>query len=100
MNKSIGIKEVLSGGEKYNSVLFRLHFKASDDYRTGFMARHNAAIPVRRNRTKRVIRETWKRYFKKGNYIFILKPAAMNASAEKIKKELERIAGLIGCEKF
>lgn len=98
MRKSI--YNIIKSGRKLKSNLFNLYFKERDDYKIGFIASSKIGKPVKRNYAKRVIREYWKKNFKKGDFIFVLKPGIIDRTKEEILKEIERMVEFIKCENF
>jgi len=93
MRKSIS--EIIKAGKSIKGKLFNVYYRESAYYKIGFIASSRIGKPVKRNYVKRVIRELWRKNFKKGDFIFVLKPSSLNSKREEIEKEIERMVKLI-----
>jgi len=93
MRKSIS--EIIKAGKRIKGNLFNIYYRERGNYKIGFIASSKIGKPVRRNYVKRVIRELWRKNFKKGDFIFVLKPPSLNSKREEIEKEIERMVKLI-----
>ena len=83
------IREILKEGKKIDTEFFILYFKKREDLKIGFLLNSKIGKPVKRNKAKRIIREIVKKYFKSGDFIFVLKKNVI----EKGKDEIEKIFG-------
>ncbi len=89
------VREIMSGGSRCRTSLFNLYYVRSAGYKIGFISRHTSGNPSQRNFGKRIIREYWRRKFKTGDYIFVIKPPLVVSDAGKLIGELEKISGMI-----
>lgn len=92
------VQMLIKTGKRYNSSFFRVHLKSSDNYKTGFIASRKTGKASERTRIKRIIREFWRKNFKTGDFLFILKPGIEKTDGDKILKELENTADKIKCK--
>jgi len=93
MRKSIF--EIIKTGKRIKGNLFNVYYRERVNYKIGFIASSKIGKPVRRNYVKRVIRELWRKNFKEGDFIFVLKQSSLNIKREEIEKEIERMVKLI-----
>ena len=98
MRKSIS--EIIKEGKRVKGDLFNIYYRESVNYKIGFIASSKIGKSVKRNYVKRIIRELWKKNFKKGDFIFVLKPPSLNCKREEIEKEIERMVKLVKWENF
>lgn len=91
------VQMLIKTGKRYNSTFFHIHLKPSDIYKTGFIANRKTGKASERTRIKRIIREFWRKNFKTGDFLFILKPCIEKTGREKILKELENTVNKIKC---
>ncbi|MBN1446229.1 MAG: ribonuclease P protein component [Candidatus Omnitrophica bacterium] len=89
---------LLKTGKRYSFPSFRVYFKPSADYKTGFIAGRKIGSASKRSRLKRIIREFWRKNFKAGDYLFILKEGIEPSGREKILGELEIAAERVKCK--
>jgi ribonuclease P protein component len=94
------VHQLLKIGKKYNSSFFRIYLKPSDIYKIGFLANRKIGKSSERNRIKRITREFWRKNFKKGEFVFVLKPGIEKTGISEIIKELAKTADKVKCEDF
>ncbi|MCM8777729.1 MAG: ribonuclease P protein component [Candidatus Omnitrophica bacterium] len=87
-------------GRQYKTSLFKIYFLPSDKYKIGFLARSKIGKASQRNYTKRIIREFWRKEFKKGNFLFVLYQAITYSERNLLIEELKDIKERIKCEGF
>ncbi|MCM8820436.1 MAG: ribonuclease P protein component [Candidatus Omnitrophica bacterium] len=87
-------------GRQYKTDLFKIYFLPSDEYKIGFLAGSKIGKASQRNYTKRVIREFWRREFKKGNFLFVLYQAITRNERIRLIEELKNIKEKVKCEGF
>jgi len=87
-------------GRQYKSSLFKVYVLPSDDYKIGFLAGNKIGNASQRNYTKRLIREFWRKKFKKGNFLFIPFQTVNRSERSRLIEELEGIAERIKCEGY
>ncbi len=94
------VHSLLKTGKKNSSSFFSLHLNPSVNYKIGFVVNRKIGKSSERNRVKRIIREFWRKSFKMGEFLFVLKPGIEKADSSEIIKELEKITDKVKCEDF
>jgi len=93
MKKNVQV--LVKTGYRYNSSFFRLYLKPSAGYKIGFIAGRKTGKAAERNYVKRSIRELWRKKFKTGDFLFILKPGIGKIGADEILTELEDVIKIL-----
>ncbi|MCX8082161.1 MAG: ribonuclease P protein component [bacterium] len=84
----------------YKTSWFKICILPLEHYKIGFLTSSKIGKASQRNYTKRIIREFWRKQFKKGDYLFILYKVINRKEIGAFLTELERVAKKIKCDRY